>query len=150
VSKFKVGDRVRYTGNEDNLSPRVIGHVGTVCGDVGGGGGGTWDSGEYWTGYFPGNLELIQPTLTATDRLERLEAFVAKVAAIGGSAPVISEAKGLVAEIAPPVDDATAYVERVFSQIGDGGPMSDEGVKSLMKEAFEAGRANRFELENGA
>lgn len=59
MSKFKVGDRVRYTGN---CSPWVKDFVGTVTGVSKGNVQGVWDNGDFWSGYYPGNLTLLPKT----------------------------------------------------------------------------------------
>lgn len=59
MSKFKAGDRVRYTGNS---SPWVKDFVGTVTGVSKGNVQGVWDNGDFWSGYYPGNLTLLPKT----------------------------------------------------------------------------------------
>lgn len=79
MGEFKVGDRVRYTGalslREDggHLTPDRVGKTGVICAlPATQGGNGEWDDGEYWSGYFAGNLELVEP---ATDELATLRTF---------------------------------------------------------------------------
>ena len=70
MSKFRVGDRVRYTGagslREDgqHLTEKAVGWEGVVTGNPERAEGGEWDNGEWWCGYLPGNLELIDPAPT--------------------------------------------------------------------------------------
>lgn len=75
--------------------------------------------------------------------LERMIACLRAAAAVAkdsvfGQSGYASEARAIVA-LLEPVDPAKAYVDQVFRGISDGGPMSDEGVKWMMEEAFKAG-----------
>jgi hypothetical protein len=63
VAKFKVGDRVRYTGAAPGYSDSaLVGKVGTVIDHAKAGNVRVdWDDGEYSAGHFPTNLALLLP-----------------------------------------------------------------------------------------
>lgn len=74
MSKFKVGDRVVYTGKKGLLDREwgicdksLIGAAGKVIGDPTKYGGGEWDNGREWLGYMDGNMELEQVSQPAID-----------------------------------------------------------------------------------
>jgi len=112
MSAFKVGDRVRYTGAEECLSPYVIGKTGTITGEPRQSNGGNWDDESYWSGYFPGNLELIDPTLEtrALDLIRRI------ATGLVASTVAADEARAIMKDADLDVDEAEA--EKVLTELG--------------------------------
>lgn len=133
MTQFKVGDRVRQIGDEYWRGMEGVYDGRRTNGDNGD---------DYLFDYFipdegskysdgtsasrfvgrpcgmdVGSFELIQPTQTATDRLERLEAFVARVDAQKGHTSYTDEARAIVAELEP-VDEHEAYADALLKQQG--------------------------------